>query len=376
MVLFVYNNKSYFIVSTIDANFGGSEWLWYKTAILLKSLGCDVTVYLSFYKSNIHLNKLLSLGIKLEYGTPPPRRIWRRFTDFIESKHFNLAAAIERVQPDITLISMGNHIESSFFSSQFNALPEPYILLPQLVMPIYVSSDSFIYHRSIFENAEKVCFVSLENRHQCEVDLGLDLSATSVIVGNAFVEYDIVNTAAPPPWKVAVPARLDFYQKGQDILLRALVELRGCLNDLEVHFYCDDPLRRILRFATLHRLTNVFVHPHQAMEKVLTDNHAVLLPSRFEGMSLSMLEAMFAGLPVFATPVAGVSEVIVDGVNGFVAESISVYGVQKLLLRAYESRFSWAAMGQAGANILRSKSIRKAEDKLAEILFKTCSRQD
>lgn len=76
-----------------------------------------------------------------------------------------------------------------------------------------------------------------------------------------------------------------------------------------------------------------------------------VLSSRYEGISLALLEAMQAGLPAVATRVGGVPETIVDGDTGLLVEPDDVDGMVAALLRLAASSDLRAQMGRRGRDL-------------------------
>jgi glycosyltransferase involved in cell wall biosynthesis len=82
------------------------------------------------------------------------------------------------------------------------------------------------------------------------------------------------------------------------------------------------------------------------IQEVWKQNHVLVMPSRFEGLPLAIVEAMLCGRPVVATDVAGHSEIIEDGTTGFLASAPTIAAVREALERAWQSRSELHRMGQ------------------------------
>jgi glycosyltransferase involved in cell wall biosynthesis len=72
------------------------------------------------------------------------------------------------------------------------------------------------------------------------------------------------------------------------------------------------------------------------------------LPSHFEGLPMSVIEAMLTGLPVVATAIRGPREQVVDGVTGFLVPPRRVEPLAGALRRLVADPALRAAMGAAG----------------------------
>ncbi len=79
------------------------------------------------------------------------------------------------------------------------------------------------------------------------------------------------------------------------------------------------------------------------------------LPSHFEGLPMSVIEAMLTGLPVVATAIRGPREQVVDGETGFLVPPRAVVPLAEALRRLVAEPALRAAMGAAGLARARAR---------------------
>jgi glycosyltransferase involved in cell wall biosynthesis len=122
-----------------------------------------------------------------------------------------------------------------------------------------------------------------------------------------------------------------------------------------LNLYGDGPMRQTLgRLAgKLDLSARVTFAGFVPADEIWATDHVLVMPSRYEGLPLAMVEAMLCGRPVIATDVAGHKEVVTDGVTGFLAEAPTVKCLSMALERFWQRRHEAAEMGAAGGRLIR-----------------------
>jgi glycosyltransferase involved in cell wall biosynthesis len=117
------------------------------------------------------------------------------------------------------------------------------------------------------------------------------------------------------------------------------------------------------------KLNSVVFAGHSAdIEQVWGAHHALVLPSRHEGMPLTVVEAMLCGRPCIATDVAGNRELIRHAINGFLAKAPTVDLLDEAMNDAWDARDQLKDMGDtAAADVRRWVSRDPAEDFACEL---------
>jgi len=176
--------------------------------------------------------------------------------------------------------------------------------------------------------------------------------------------------AAPPQWRAGklrllFVGRLD-RQKGIDVLFRALQELR---EDAFALIIGAPTLRDFATPAAVDNSTSLGWMSGPQIETYYRSADVLLVPSRWEGFGLVAVEAMRAGLPVVASNVGGLAEIVADGLTG-VLVAPGDHGALAGAIRALSAQ-QRQRMGVAGRQrFLELFTIERAHEELCALYRK------
>ena len=208
------------------------------------------------------------------------------------------------------------------------------------------------------EDACATFFVSQANLTLSQRQFGTCLSRARVIRNPFNVRYN-----ARPEWpgdsseqlSLACVGRLDIRQKAQDLLIGVLSLPRWRERNLRVTLVGNGMHERSLqKLVGMFKLSTVsFTGFIEDIEEIWSKHHALVLPSRYEGMPLALVEAMLCGRACIVTDVAGHRELIRDNISGFLAKAPTVELLDDAMNRAWENRVRLKEMGEAAAADVR-----------------------
>lgn len=105
---------------------------------------------------------------------------------------------------------------------------------------------------------------------------------------------------------------------------------------------------------------------------ILHDADIFVLTSRYEGISVALLEAMRAGLPIIATAVGGIPETVLNGETGLLVELDDVAELARAMLTLADSKIQREQMGnQSYAYFTKEFSLATLLSRYQELYAKT-----
>ncbi len=132
------------------------------------------------------------------------------------------------------------------------------------------------------------------------------------------------------------------YRKGQDLLLDVVPELCSKIPNLKVLFVGDPATKwgeELLRSAYGHVMNGTVIHCYSkpSIIDLLHASDVLAFPSRAEAMPRTILEAMAIKIPVVASDVDGIPELIQDGKTGLLCSKDDKAGLSMAISLLYEN---------------------------------------
>lgn len=367
---------------------GGSEELWYRAARKLQDAGHQIAVNYKWWPNLSHqLQQLQQRGAEIELRDKPAT-FWAKKAhearQFLSRKSLPAVPQrgdgkrwLEQSRPDVVLISIGFHPEQMLVASQCSALKIPYAINVQCASSsIFIHSERIKDYRAWYKNARRVYFVSTENQHKLETNLATRLDNAEIVCN----PYNVPGGQAPEwpaddsVFRLACVGRIHFQSKGQDLLVDLLRQDRWRERPIQIRFYGHDQgnRRQLEELIRLHGLEEKLIVEGftSDIQKIWAQNHGLILPSRYEGAALVVVEAMHCNRIVIATDTGRNRELIDDGESGFIARASTAELLDEALERAWQARPHWKEMGQRAGEHVRA---RFPHDPVSEFALKLTS---
>lgn len=383
------SNQTIGITTMITEAWGGCEELWSESAKLLRRAGYHIVVYKPVvHRSHPRIAAQIQDGVQFLELCPKRTvlvRVGRKIVAKLRSwfdrstilklhldHYYAFYRALKHAKPRLMLISQGINFDGMEYAHICRQLHIPYVIVSHKAVDFYwptpFQREAF---RSLFLQSEATYFVSQHNKRLTEEQFAIRLDRGGVVFNpvksRRYIPY--------PPLEKTVHlcciGRLFVGDKGQDILLRVLSRSKWKDRPIHVTFVGAGPDEIALRdLSAFLGVVNVsFTGFCEDMELIWQRHHALVVPSRCEGLPLTIIEAMFAGRPIITTDAGGNADFLEEGVTGFISYA-NEDSFEEALQRAWEKRDRWKDMGRLAATKIGHIVPASPEKEFVDILLK------
>lgn len=319
-----------FYSDTVD--YGGHEALTVEVARYLATQQLPVNVVFAFYEGNKKLSKRLTeiknMSRNFELW---PLKIRSRSLQTLRTLLSpwlvnSIGIAMKRIRPDVVVVSQGR-IESGSLgllaAKRAGLRTVTYIPMAHHISicgkPLAAAFRERI-NRYFYTLPDKIITISETTRRML---LARGTISNVVVVQNG-VEMRASRNQDREMFRnthgvlrddcvVATLGRIDFRQKGQDFAVQAISRYRSQLMGCKFLFIGCGPdegrLKALIERVQLQDIVRILPWTDKLTE-IYSGIDMLLIPSKFEGVPLVMLEAMSCKLPIVASDVDGMAELL------------------------------------------------------------------
>lgn len=186
---------------------------------------------------------------------------------------------------------------------------------------------NFIFYKRFIKSAKRIIYL---NQGELKKSIVKYINPNSAIVPNGCHKPNIIpklRDSSDGKIEFLYLGRIELYHKGIDVLLEAISKIKdsGYADKIHFTFYGigeEDHLSKFKEKLIPLKEIAEFRGPAYGKDKEQAYQNAdyFILTSRFEGMPMSILEALSYGRPCFITPATNMGEIITEFECGIVSE--------------------------------------------------------
>ncbi|PSL44681.1 glycosyltransferase involved in cell wall biosynthesis [Chitinophaga niastensis] len=396
-------NKQLAIIASCQEDWGGSEELWARAIPHLQSAGYSITVlkrnlnkrhkqFVNLARQGVLLEELLpglrisnnakmsadlSKAITISFGLL--NKVFRRVLGSVKQDNtlyfngdYRVRKKLQKIQPQFVIVSQGINFDGLELANSCSQLGIPYVLIAQKAVDFYWPSHiNRAALRDVYLKASWSYFVSNHNRQLTEEQFGTRFPKSEIIYNTVKVARQIIPMPGTEEgFRLACIGRYFLLDKGQDILIRIMAQPKWRTRPVTISFIGSGVDKEgLMEMVELLGVENVqFLDYVEDITGLWQNHHALILPSRSEGLPLVLLEAMACGRTAIVSAAGGNQEVITDGVSGFVGHA-NEDDFDKAMERAWDAREEWEVMGKRAYTFIEEKVPLQPEKQFTDSLL-------
>jgi glycosyltransferase involved in cell wall biosynthesis len=357
--------KILFISSMDWLPWGGSEELCAQTALELRDAGHDVVFCRKGWTPTpIQVTCLLEHGCRFIFREQLKSDLLSRISRKIQRTLHGCIlqnpswSRISDEKPDLICITEGSVAEGIEWSSLCQGANIPYVTVSHGNSEKWWPEDKQAAQLiDAYSGAVACFFVSDRNKELFEDQVGFRFP-NAHIVRNPYKSSAVtIDWPSEEEFAIALVSRFEPKVKGQDLAIKVFGLPKWRERPLRLRLYGDEhgfgeSLRRLVQ---IHGALKIDFMGHvNDPTQIWQANHALLIASRNEGLPIVLVEAMQAARMAVVTDVAGNTELVEEGVTGFVAKAPTVELIDDALEKAWQNRHHWREMGlKAEAKVIQ-----------------------
>lgn len=197
---------------------------------------------------------------------------------------------------------------------------------------------------------------------------GIDFTPYNRAVSSDYLRREI--SCSPDDFLVGIVAHLADH-KGHKYLIQATKLLKEVAPKIKVIIVGEGPLKmelnRQVKEIDVEDMV-FFLGFRKDVPQILASLDLFVLSSHLEGMGSILMDAMACRLPVVATKVGGIPEVVIQGETGLLVPPRRPSALAKSILKLYNDRALASRLGERGYEVVHQKfSAESMADKIINV---------